>query len=78
MLVMKANLRCERRTTARLLRRRGSQRYFNGSDWTDDPCKARSFVDIIEAAEACIRHDLTDVEVALRLDQCDVFCTPLR
>jgi hypothetical protein len=34
----------------------------------------------VDAAEACARHGLTHVELAVRLDAqaSDVFCTPMR
>jgi hypothetical protein len=66
------------RATKRLLRRRSSQHYFNGYGWTANPEEAKTFSDVIEVAETCTRHGLIDVEVALRVEQCDVFCTPLR
>ncbi len=67
-------------TVKRLLRNRASQEYFNGGGWTNNPEEAESFSDVVEAAEACARHGLIGVELALRLDAqaCDVFCTPIR
>jgi len=39
-----------------------------------------SFSDVVEAAAACARYGLSDVELALRFEPgaSDVFCTPLR
>ena len=64
----------------RLLRRRGTQEYFKDDGWTSDPAEARAFSDVVEAAEICARHGLTDVELILRVDVAasDVFCTPMR
>jgi hypothetical protein len=62
----------------RLLRRRISQQYFNGCGWTTNPDEAKSFSDIIEVAEACTQHGLTGVEVVLRVEKCELFCTALR
>lgn len=67
-------------TCKRLLRQRGSDEYFKDGGWTNNPDEADSFCDVVEAAETCARHGLTDVELAVRLDAhaSDVFCTPLR
>jgi len=62
----------------RLLRHRGSQQYFKGDGWTANPEAAKHFSDIIEVAETCARNGLTDVEVALRVELCEVFCTSVR
>lgn len=70
--------RSEWSAVKRLLRRRSSQHYFNGKGWTANPGEAKSFSDVIEVAETCARHGLIDVAVALHLEQCEVFCTPLR
>ncbi len=68
----------ERQPVKRLLRCRSSQEYFNGEGWTANADEAKTFADVIEVAEACARHGLSDVEVALHVERCEVFCTPLR
>jgi hypothetical protein len=62
----------------RLLRRRSSKYYFDGNGWTTNREQAKTFADAIEAAEICSRHGLSDVEIVLQMERCDVFCTPLR
>jgi hypothetical protein len=68
----------DRKRLKRLLRRRDSQEYFNGAGWTTNPAEAKTFEDVIEIAETCSRHGLMDVEVALHVEHCEVFSTPLR
>jgi hypothetical protein len=53
----------------RVLRRIDSQEYFQAGAWTPDPTQAQSFEDVVEAAEACARYGLMDVELALRFDK---------
>ena len=67
-------------TVKRFLRHQDSQQYFKDGGWTYDPEEADSFEDVVDAAEACARHGLTRVELALRLDAqaSDVFCTTMR
>ena len=67
-------------TVKRFLRHRDSQQYFKDGGWTQDPEEADTFEDVVEAAEACARYGLTEVELAVRLEAqaCDVFCTPIR
>jgi hypothetical protein len=67
-------------TAARLLRCRKSPRYFNGNGWTDDPSQAQTFPDEIDAARACITHNLHDVELVLRtpITGTELFSTPVR
>jgi hypothetical protein len=64
----------------RLLRRRDSREYFMESGWTENPDEAKSYSDVLEAAETCVRYGLCDVELALRIDPraSDFFCTPIR
>ena len=64
----------------RVLRRRGSQEYFNGGGWTADPHEASSFADMAEAAEVCARYGLDHVALVLRFDSADsdVFRIPIR
>jgi hypothetical protein len=64
----------------RLLRHRVSQEYFRDGEWIDNPREATSYLDVLEAAQACIRYGLWDVEMVLRCDHpaaADAFCTPL-
>jgi NAD(P)H-hydrate repair Nnr-like enzyme with NAD(P)H-hydrate dehydratase domain len=64
----------------RFVRRRSSSEYFKNGDWTANPEEASQFSDAVEAAEACARYGLDDVELAIRYEftSHDVFCTPLR
>ncbi len=66
-------------TIKRLVRHRQSHEYFKRGGWTTDPTQADTFSDSVEAAQACARYGLKDVELALRYDAaaCDVFCTPI-
>ena len=70
----------QEQTVKRLLRHRGSREYFKDGQWTNNPDEASNFSDVVEAAETCARYELSDVELALRLDSrsCDVFCTSIR
>ena len=67
-----------KKTIRRLLRRRDTQEYFKDGGWTNDPAEARIFSDVVEVAEICALHGLTDVELTLRVETSDVFCTPMR
>ena len=69
----------EDQTVKRLLRRKDTAEYFDGSGWTSDPAAAKTFCDVLEAAETCSRYKLTNVELALRVqpEACDVFCTSM-
>lgn len=64
----------------RMLRHRASKAYFKDGSWTHSAEEADSFSDVLQVAEACVRYDLSDVEVALRFKEanCDVFSTPIR
>ncbi len=64
----------------RLLRDRQSQQYFDGQGWTDNPEEAKSFTDVVEAAEWCAQLGLSNVELAVRVRSasCDLFCTAVR
>jgi hypothetical protein len=53
----------------RVLRRIDSQQYFQQGAWTADPTQAQTFEDVVQAAEACARYGLMDVELALRFDK---------
>ena len=73
-------IRRHERAITRVLRRRESEEYFKNGGWTNDPEEADSFEDVVEAAEACIRHGLSEVDLALRLHSSasDLFCTRFR
>ena len=75
----KWNGEMEDQTVTRVLRRKDTAEYFDGNGWTADPAAAKTFCDVVEAAETCCRHKLTNVELALRVepDACDVFCTSM-
>lgn len=64
----------------RLLRCKRTNRYFTGDSWVDDASLAKCFCDQIDAASACVQHDLTDIELVLRMadSQTDLFITGLR
>jgi hypothetical protein len=62
----------------RLLRRQNTSEYYAEGGWTDNPEQARTFSDVVEAAETCARLGLNDVELTLRVKSSDLFCTPLR
>ncbi len=70
----------EEKTIRRLLRRRDSREYFQDGGWTTNPEQAQTFDDVVEAAEACARYGLMDVELALRFDEGveDLFSTMIR
>ncbi|HTL59295.1 MAG TPA: hypothetical protein VL361_26720 [Candidatus Limnocylindrales bacterium] len=70
----------EERPIKRVLRHRSSSAYFADGHWTENPAEAHSFSDVVEAAEACARYGLSDVELALRYDAdaADIFCVQLR
>ena len=63
----------------RVLRRKDTAEYFNGDGWTANPTEAKTFCDVVEAAQACTQFKLTNVELALRVETstCDVFCTTM-
>jgi hypothetical protein len=70
----------EEREIKKLLRRIDSQEYFNEGAWTADPSQAQAFEDVVQAAEACARYGLMDVELALKFDakDPDVFSVVIR
>ena len=63
----------------RLLRRRKSLEYFKESRWTK---KAEESMcsNALEAAGACVQHELKDVGAVLRMSSgvCDIFCSGSR
>jgi hypothetical protein len=50
----------------RLLRCWTSGLYFMDYGWTNDPSRAQKFPDELQAARACVVHNLHDVELVLR------------
>ncbi len=64
----------------RMLRCRRTRRYFTGHGWSDDPADAASFLDEVDAARACVDHDLHKVELVLRtqFSGVELFSTPVR
>jgi hypothetical protein len=64
----------------RVLRHKNSKKYFKDGGWTRNPKEASGFSDVVEAAQICIRYDLSNVELALQFESgaCDVFCTSIR
>ena len=64
----------------RLLRCRRTYRYFTGRGWTHDPGQAQTFDDNLEAARACVTHNLHNIELVLcaRLTGVELFSTPVR
>jgi hypothetical protein len=64
----------------RLLRCRKTHRYFSGRGWTQDLNQAQTFVDNLEAARACVTHDLHDLELVLctQASGVELFSTPVR
>jgi hypothetical protein len=70
----------EERVVRRYIRRRDTHEYFKGDGWTPNPNEALNIADAVEAAEICVRHNLTGVELTMRVsaESHDVFCTPIR
>ena len=64
----------------RLLRCKRTNRYFTGDSWVDDASLAKCFRDQTDAVSTCVQHDLTDIELVLRMpdSQTDLFITGLR
>ena len=64
----------------RMIRRRESSEYFKARGLPRKAAEAEKFSDILEAAAACSKHGLRNVELVLRTgtDVCDIFCTGLR
>ncbi len=49
-----------------LIRHRRSGAYFEDGKWTSNPRQATDFFDLREVAEACVRHNLKEVELVFR------------
>ncbi len=56
------------KSTARLLRHRRSRAYFEDGRWTEDAETATNFPDIGQVAEACLKYQLSDVELVMRFE----------
>ncbi len=54
-------------TAVRLLRSQQTHQYFTGEGWTDNPVNAQPFPNEVEAARACITHNLHDIELVLQM-----------
>ncbi len=55
-----------------LLRCRQTRRYFTGEGWTYHPSHAQHFQDELAALQACLAHDLRDMEIVLRDADTDI------
>jgi hypothetical protein len=64
----------------RLIRHCINKQYLKGGHWTSEPKYATSFSDSLEAARACTRYNLRDVELVIRIGDagCHIFTIPLR
>ena len=64
----------------RVLRHQTTKQYFRSGGWTDNADEATIYLDVVEAARACVASGLVEVELAVRVESadCDIFCTPLR
>ena len=64
----------------RFVRCQRTGRYFMSGRWTRNWSEANTFDDVLEAMHACSRHNLRNVELALRVDGAvsDIFRTQLR
>ena len=73
------NTETQAQAVKRLLRRNGSSEFFKEDGWTNNPDEAKTYCDVLEAADACARHRLSNMELALRIEPraCDLFCTPI-
>jgi hypothetical protein len=64
----------------RFVRCQRTGRYFRSGKWTRNCNEANTFSDALEALQACARHHLRNVELALRVEGAasDIFCAQLR
>ena len=64
----------------RVLRCQKTRRFFSPEGWSEDAERAETFADQIAAVDACLAHQLADVEMVIRVEgsRTDLFCTPLR
>lgn len=56
------------KSTARLVRHRRSRAYFKNGRWTENAEAATNFPSIQQVAEACLKYQLTDVELVMRFE----------
>jgi hypothetical protein len=49
----------------RMIRCKKTRRYFTGDGWTHNASQAKTFAEQIDAVEACIQHELVDIELVL-------------
>ena len=65
---------------ARLLRCRKTKRYFTGQGWSEDPAHAEVFPKQLDAVQACLSHDLQNIELVLKVagTQVELFSTTVR
>jgi hypothetical protein len=70
----------QRQRVVRLLRCKRTNRYFARKGWTEDLDSAMVFSDVMEAAQACVRHGLVDVELVVRANDGGgaLFAAPVR
>ena len=64
----------------RVVRCRRSHRYFTGAGWSRDPAKAKGYASRFDVAEACVSHNLHEVEMVVRsqVSGTELFCTGVR
>ncbi len=55
------------RPIRRVLRRKHSGEYFTGTGWSLNFEEARTYPDSVSAAQSCVHHCLSQVELVLRL-----------
>ncbi len=55
------------RPIRRVLRRKRSGEYFTGAGWSMNVEEARTFPDSLSAAQSCVHHCLSDMELVLRI-----------
>ncbi len=54
-------------SAVRVLRRHGTQQYFTGEGWTENPANAQAFPNDQDAVRACVAHGLQHMELVLRM-----------
>ncbi len=66
------------RKVTRRLRRKDTHEYFKADGWTTKPEEAAVFDNCMEAAQTCAQYKLTDVELAVHVEEQEVFSTEMR
>jgi len=56
------------KSTAHLVRHRRSRAYFQNGRWTESTEAATNFPNIQEVVQACLKYQLTDVELVMRFE----------